>query len=275
MFPQSTNPSSLSKYYLFVVALTLTVLVITMLTAYNDQLLQLFAFGALYSVFLLAGFGVWCFKMYVFHQDDEPSVSRLILAGFAVTAGLFAASISVAITAKFSILNFMATGAILQLGHGILTPLSIVSTSSIAIILTFLMNICAPIAETAFFIVFLGSLMLGAFQVAGKVTPTSKALIVVIIATAGGFFHCYAYNFAWAQMVAAAVAFGLMSFYYIFVSASVLVTTTAHFAYNFIVLAMSLITVSSVSITLLFGWLTPYIALIPIFVLIGYHYKSL
>ena len=250
MFPQSSNPSSLGKYYLFIVPLVAVILAIAMLTAYNNGLLQLGQFGEIYLGFLILGFIVWLFKMYVFHQDDEPSASKLILSGFAVTAGLFSAAVGVSVIAKVSTLSFLQTGAVLTLGHGYLAPLATASTNTPDVILTLLMNVPAPVAETGFFIVFLCSCMLGAFQIfsknnpAGKTSPTSKLLIVVIVAVTAGWFHAFAYSWSWLEMIAAMVAFGIMAFYYVFISASVLVTTVAHFLYNFIILFMSIVAVT-------------------------------
>lgn len=255
---------SMARFYWAIIATAITMLLAFTLTAYNKNLVQLGLFGVIYFILIIFGFVTWLFRTYVFHQDGEPYLSKFILSSATVIVGLFLVTLAIgAISKQWS---FLAT---LQLGHGFLTPLASSVSNTTSTLLTFLMNVPGPVAEEAFFRVFLITAFMIAFGRGDttKVGTAGKIMILCISSGSFGLFHWYAYGADIPQIIAAVGAGALLSFYFLWIQQSALVVTAGHFVYNFAVLLLSIINVTS-SFTLI----TPYIALIPVASIVLYHY---
>lgn len=233
----SSDPDSLSVWVNVIYLTTILILSAFTLTAYENNLTQLGLFGVIYITFTFAGWGVWGFKTYLFNDNDEPSAGKFIYTGAVITGGLFGATVIISALSKLKFLSVMQFD-ILKLGYGFLAPLSTVANNTNSTILTFLMNIPAPVAEEAIFRVAICTVFLAAL---GKYGIEGKITVVIISAVSFGCFHWYSYGADLWQIAAAIAAGAILATYYCFIQKSMLVVTAGHFIYNFIVLIVSLL----------------------------------
>jgi len=264
---------NLSKYYNVLIALAATLLFVFALTAYSKNLPQLGFFGLIFCGMTVFGWVTWLFNVHVFNDDEEPYFSQFILVGVALTICLFVASSLVGIfTRQYS---FLAT---LQLGQGVLAPLSGIALDPSATTLTFIMNVPGPIAEEAFFRVFLCTAFTMGFgkgNVKGSdINIFHKALIVAISSVSFGFFHWYAYAANTGQILAAIIAGVILSFYYVFIQRSALIVTCGHFIYNFAVLILSLVGTLGLTTTATASYLLALVPLVGALYMCNLHYFS-